>query len=136
MIVNCNRLKMFTIKSDTTHQQNNREKAVRCVSIAQREFDMCNVTDFAELITVLKQFLASNLNINSVIMQIRKNQDEIAVIHDDMESSLPRSYPPFHERDHFYLDRFNTSLSYVQVPSHYAEAKIKIKERSKLQHVI
>jgi hypothetical protein len=54
---------------------------------------MCNVTDFAELITVLNQFLASNLNINSVMMQIRKNQDEIAVIHDDMESSPAKILP-------------------------------------------
>jgi len=125
MVINCNSLRMYVIDADTTRNESANAKAVRSVSIAQRNFDLSNVSDFAELITILELYLTLYLNVNSVMKQIsQKNeqQEEIIQEEEDMESSpVPRTYPEFPERDHFHIDRFNTTLSYLNIPSQFSD---------------
>jgi len=121
MIINSNTLTMFTIDSDVTHQA--RSKSVRSVSITKKNFDLSRIKDFAEIVTVLERYLALYLDIDSVLNRITRKSDANSEPEDDMESSpVPKSYPPFNERDHFYIDRFNTTLLYANIPSHYTDS--------------
>jgi len=125
IVVKDHLLTVVAIDNYKTHNADNRSKSVRSVTISQQSFDMCDVSDFAELITVLERFLTASLGIDTVISQIaRKNElkDEIVVTEfEDMESSpVPKHYPSFNEKDAIFVDRFNTTLSYLNLHQYFA----------------
>jgi hypothetical protein len=138
MIINGSILSLFAI--DTV--QEDTDKTTKTVSLAQKCYDMSDVKDFAELITLWEGFLTTYMKVETVVSQIaqivHKTQHDTEIQQDeDMESSpVPRSYTPFSDRDYFYIcERFNTSLSYLIPQNSYGSlpsdtAHFCIKKRS------
>jgi len=115
-------------------------KTIQTVSVAQKTFDMTNVSQFAELVTVMEGYLAEYQNVDTVVKLLekqRQSSDDIDVTvtqdEDAMESSpVPRTYPSFDELDPIYVDKFNTTLVYFYFNSYgsFPSSQFCVKKRS------